>query len=68
MTAELAKAFEEAARLPENEQEALAALLLEELASQRRWDDAFERSQDKLADMADKTLADYHNGSTAPLG
>ena len=36
MKAELQKAFEETAKLPDNEQEALGQWLLEELASERR--------------------------------
>lgn len=49
MKAEVQKAFEEAAKLPDNEQEALGHWLLEELASERRWDELFSRSSDKLA-------------------
>jgi hypothetical protein len=39
----------EAAKLPEPEQDALAAVILEELASERRWDQAFTDSADLLA-------------------
>ena len=49
MKAELQKAFEEAAKLPDSEQEALGHWLLEEMASEKRWDELFSRSSDKLA-------------------
>ena len=40
----LEKAFEEASKLPEEEQDALARAVLEELASERRWDELFANS------------------------
>ena len=56
MTELLEKAFAEVAKLPEGEQEALAAWILEELASEQRWEQAFARSNDLLADLADEAL------------
>ena len=43
------------AQLPEQEQEALAAILLREIESERSWDELFSRSEsaDLLASMAD---------------
>jgi hypothetical protein len=67
MTKLLAQAFEQIARLPEPEQEAIAALLLDELASERRWDEAFNRSPDTLAGMADQALTEHREGCTKPL-
>jgi hypothetical protein len=67
MKAELQKAFEEAAKLPDNEQEALAQWLLEELASERRWDELFFRSSDTLAALAEKALAEHRAGGTQDL-
>ena len=48
MTKALRKAFEAASKLPEAEQDAFAAAILEELASERRWDELFDRSTDTL--------------------
>jgi hypothetical protein len=48
--------------LPEAEQDAIAALILDELADEKRWDAAFARSQDKLAEMAVKARADVQSG------
>jgi hypothetical protein len=67
MTKLLEKAFAEASRLPTTEQDAVAALILEELASERRWAGAFAKSQDKLAALADEALAEDDRGETEPL-
>ena len=67
MTDLLAKAFQEAEKLPESEQDTLAKWLLEEMASERRWDDAFSASPDRLNDLATEALADYRRGRTEPL-
>ncbi|MGH9603672.1 MAG: hypothetical protein ACRD24_14935 [Terriglobales bacterium] len=67
MTKLLEKAFAEAAKLSQDEQDAVAALLLEELASERRWSEAFAKSQDKLAALADEALAEFDRGETKPL-
>ncbi|MGH9669448.1 MAG: hypothetical protein ACRD3A_04975 [Terriglobales bacterium] len=67
MTKLLEKAFAEASRLPSTEQDAVAALILEELASERRWAEAFAKSQDKLAALADEALAELDRGETEPL-
>lgn len=67
MTQLLEKAFAQAAELPDQEQDALAALLLEELESEQRWADQFARSPDVLARLAQDALADYHAGRTELL-
>ena len=67
MTKLLEKAFAEASRLPSTEQDAVAALILEELVSERRWAEAFAKSQDKLAALADEALAEDDRGETEPL-
>ncbi|HET6387169.1 MAG TPA: hypothetical protein VFJ58_27590 [Armatimonadota bacterium] len=64
MTQLLQKAFAEASKLSEDEQNAFAALMLEELESERRWDEAFARSQDKLAHLADEALGEHRAGQT----
>ncbi|GAB4190964.1 MAG: hypothetical protein OHK0022_04240 [Roseiflexaceae bacterium] len=53
MTPLLAQAFAEAAKLPDQEQEALAAWLMEELTSERRWLALFESSSDVLDQLVD---------------
>ena len=67
MTELLKKAFAEAAKLAGVEQDALARWLLEELASQRRWDETLGNSQDRLALLADEALAEHRDGCTHEL-
>lgn len=67
MTKLLEQAFSEAAKLPTEQQEALAALILEEMASETKWDELFARSQDKLAQMAQEALKEYRDGKTRPF-
>ena len=58
MTEILQQAFDRAAELPEDRQEALARLLLAEMESERRWDELFSRpeSEDLLERMAAEAL------------
>ncbi len=67
MTRLLKKAMSEVEKLPESEQDAVATLVLEELASEQRWTELFAKSQDKLAKLAEKALADHAAGRTKPL-
>lgn len=67
MTQLLEKALSEVAKLPASEQDAVAALVLEELASERRWSSSFAKSQDLLAELADEALAEHAAGQTKPL-
>jgi len=45
----------------------LAAFMLAELESERRWDNLFSRSQDLLARMAEEARQEYRAGLTYPL-
>ncbi len=67
MTNLLEKAMAEASQLSEQEQDALAAWILEELASERRWDKSFAKSEDALAQLADEALTEHRLGRTEPL-
>lgn len=60
-------AFAEAAKLPPEEQEALARWILEELASEKQWQERFAASQKLLARLADEALNEYHTGMTQEL-
>ncbi len=63
----LEKVVAEASKLPEDEQEAFAALMLAELESDRRWDELFSSSQDLLARLAEEARQEYRAGLTEPL-
>lgn len=67
MTQLLEKAFIEASKLDETEQDSFAKWMLEELESERRWDQLFANSQDELAQLADEALQEHRAGKTQPL-
>jgi len=67
MTHLLEKALTEVAKLPASEQDAVAAIVLQELASEQRWSGSFAKSQDLLAELAEQALAEYAAGRTKPL-
>ena len=64
MTKLLEKAFEQAAKLPEEDQDALAEMLLSDLSSEERWTEAFARSQDKLGQVAREARIEFEQGKT----
>ncbi len=63
----LDKAIEEARKLPLREQDALGAIILEEIADEARWARTFADTQDVLEKLADEALADLRAGRTTPL-
>ena len=67
MTTLLEQAFSKASQLPEREQDALAELLLAELASEERWRTLFDESQDLLSELAEEALAEHRAGKTKVL-
>ena len=67
MTKILQEAFDQASKLPEAEQDILGRTLLEELASERRWQDLFIGSHDLLEELADQALAEHDAGRTEKL-
>lgn len=67
MTKLLEKAFKEASKLPEVEQNALAKWVMEELEAESKWQKAFAVSEDILDKLADEALAEHRAGRTKPL-
>ena len=67
MTMLLEKAFSEANKLGPENQDTIAAIILEEIIAERKWDDAFAGSHDKLALLADEALKETHEGRAKPL-
>ena len=63
----LEEAFKRASRLPEEEQDRLAALLLADVDGEARWDALFAGSQDTLRRLAEEARHDYAAGRTEPL-
>ena len=68
MTTLLEQAFAEAASLPPDEQDALAAWIIEELRAGRRWQRNLEQSEVALGQLADEAIADYSTARTRPVG
>ena len=67
MTKLLERAFKEASKLPEVEQNALAKWVIEELESEDRWGKAFAGSEDILDRLADEALETHKDGKTKPM-
>ena len=62
MNALLEKALAEVARLPDAEQAAIAALILDEIAGERGWDERFARTQGSLGELVRRARADAERG------
>ncbi|GAB6888982.1 hypothetical protein JCM13304A_24860 [Desulfothermus okinawensis JCM 13304] len=67
MTTLLEKAFEEASKLSELEQNALARWLIDEIISEKKWEKAFAESEDVLDKLANEALMEHAKGKTKPL-
>ncbi len=67
MTKALQKAFEAASKLPDRDQEELAAAILEELAADERWEAAFGESQSALKRLADEAVREHRAGRSEAL-
>jgi hypothetical protein len=67
MTEALKKAFEQAARLPDADQDSLAAAILTEIGGEDLWESAFSNSQQALGDLAEEAMEEHRRGRTRPL-
>ncbi len=69
MTELLQQAFEQAAKLPQTQQDTFARFLLAELDAERRWAELLNRpeSEDLLEQLADEAVAAHRAGRTQPL-
>jgi len=67
MTKLLERAVKKVKALPKREQDAIAALILDELEDAARWDQALGRSRDALAKLGDEAAAENRNRKTKPL-
>ena len=67
MTQALSAAVATAAQLSEEEQDALAAILLEEMESEERWNALFADSQNLLERMAKEAIQDFQAGRVQPI-
>lgn len=67
MTPLLEEAISEARKLSEQAQDAIAVMILGQIAEDRGWDESFARSQGQLARMAEKVRADIAAGRVRDL-
>ena len=68
MTQLLEEAIAKVQQLPDAEQDAIAQLILDELADEQQWDEAFARSQDTLSHLANQVRNAIRAGKVKPLG
>jgi hypothetical protein len=67
MTQAFSAAIATAAKLPPEEQDVLASILLEELGSEKRWSGVFAGSLNLLQELAAEAIRDFDGGRTEPL-
>lgn len=67
MTQLLEKAFIEASKLPELQQNRLARWLLDELQTEKKWETLFAESEELLSHLADEALQEHQARKTQIL-
>ncbi|HTQ39274.1 MAG TPA: hypothetical protein VMJ32_09610 [Pirellulales bacterium] len=68
MTTLLQEAIDAMAKLPPDDQDALAALILQEIADEQRWQESFSRSPDALAKLAEEARKEIRSGRVRDVG
>lgn len=68
MTQLLEKVLSEVQKLPPKKQDAIAAVILEELEDAQLWDKVFSESEDKLSQLAQKVRRDIKAGRIKKMG
>lgn len=64
MTKLLEQAIAKIKNLPDNKQDSIAAIILEELEDETKWEQAFSNSQDLLANLAAEAMQEFQGGET----
>jgi hypothetical protein len=67
MTKLLEEAIAQLKTLPISKQDSIAALILEEIEDDNRWDESFARFPDLLAKLAAEAMAEHRGGKTQDL-
>jgi hypothetical protein len=67
MTKLLEQAVSRAQGLSEAEQDAIAQIVMDEIESERHWDELFAKSPDKLRKLADRAWAEHEAGGSQEL-
>ena len=63
----LEQAVAKARELPEAEQNAIAQIVIDEIESERRWDELLAKSPEKLRKLADRAWAEHEAGKSQNL-
>lgn len=63
----LEKAFAEVSRLPEDEQETIASLIIEEIEAESEWEQRFANSQDQLGLLVRQAREEVERGDVLPF-
>ena len=67
MTELLKQAIQKIENLSDEEQNAIATIILEELEDEMKWEQSFANSHDLLAELAAEAMAEYKAGETQVL-
>ncbi len=67
MTQLLKKAMKKVSSLPDNEQDEIARLILDEIEDEKLWQKQFESTQDELLILADEALREEKSGKTKQM-
>lgn len=67
MTKLLTEAWAAIQELEESEQDRLALMILEDIESEKRWDELFAKSEDALEEIGRKAWEEHLAGRTQPL-
>lgn len=67
MTELLKKAIAKLSELPENEQEEIASLILEEIEDEKKWQTSFANSEKQLEILASEALQEFKQEETRSL-
>jgi len=67
MTKLFQQAVGKVSQLPDEQQDAIARLVLDEIESDRRWAELLAQSPGDLADLADKAWAEHEKGGSKEL-
>ncbi len=67
MTELLKKAFNQASKLADSSQDAIAAIILDELEDEKKWETSFANSQESLSKLATKVRNEIKQGETLPF-
>ena len=67
MTKLLERAISEVSKLPEEEQDALASVIMEEMVAGKQWTRSFSNSQDFVEEMVEEAEKEYEAGETRDL-